>query len=404
VPSSSAAAYGNNDCRKKLAAEFKKLNALHRELEENPCDLAAIHAYESYKKKREEERKACNIMFCPSQPQSFSNASLPKEKTSIRAQQCLAEVNADKVITFDDLSEEQRQGYEVLKNKRKEEFEVLENKLKEEHKAYKKKLEEEDLQFFHAMIKKNPQDNVTLVEETKSSPPCSNQVEPSEISKQEEEALHSNKIHEENKNDSASMVNSVIEAESKSTCADSIESKDASFIGQDHGECKTTMLDFSGCKGAYMLPCEFCANETDDCKEQKNIAEQYSVDEEHQSEDVQNSEQQEDKMFESHPNTGKYTVQVMQLSYPPNVFKEVYLANNLLIFRFGQSHIVDVSISKIFMRNFERPMRRSNFFVRNIIATQHIGQHVAPFRKTDSEKLLQPRLSTLFHLNLYLHG
>jgi hypothetical protein len=40
---------------------------------------------------------------------------LPKEKTSIKGQQCLAEVNADKVITFDDLSEEQRQGYEVLK-------------------------------------------------------------------------------------------------------------------------------------------------------------------------------------------------------------------------------------------------------------------------------------------------
>jgi hypothetical protein len=115
VPSSSAAAYENNDCRGKLAAEFKKLNALHRELEENPCDLAAIHAYESYKKKREEERKACNIRFCPSQLQCFSNTSLPKEKTSIRAQQCQAEVNVDKVITFDDLSEEQHQCYEVLK-------------------------------------------------------------------------------------------------------------------------------------------------------------------------------------------------------------------------------------------------------------------------------------------------
>ncbi|KAK1678547.1 hypothetical protein QYE76_039395 [Lolium multiflorum] len=157
VPSSSVATYENNDCRGKLAAEFKKLNALHQELEENPWDLAAIHAYESYKKKREEERQANNIRFCPSQLQSFGNTSLPKErKTSIRGQQCLAEVNANKVITFDDLSEEQRQGYEVLKNKRKEEFEVLENKLKEEHKAYMKKLEDEDLLFFHAMIKKNP--------------------------------------------------------------------------------------------------------------------------------------------------------------------------------------------------------------------------------------------------------
>jgi hypothetical protein len=87
VPSSSAAAYGNNDCREKLAAEFKKLNALRRKQEENPCDVAAIHAYESYKKKREEERQACNVRFCPSQLQRFGNTSLPKEKTSIRGQQ-----------------------------------------------------------------------------------------------------------------------------------------------------------------------------------------------------------------------------------------------------------------------------------------------------------------------------
>ena len=110
MPSSSAAAYGNNDCREKLAAEFKKLNALHRKLEENPCDLAAIHSYESYKKKREEERQACNVRFFPSQLQRFDNTTLPKEKTSIKAQQCQAEVNPDKVITFDDLSEEQRQS------------------------------------------------------------------------------------------------------------------------------------------------------------------------------------------------------------------------------------------------------------------------------------------------------
>jgi hypothetical protein len=44
------------------------------------------------------------------------------------------------------------------------------------------------------------------------------------------------------------MVNSVIEkAESKSTGAEPIESKDASFVEQEHGEVETTVLDFSGC-------------------------------------------------------------------------------------------------------------------------------------------------------------
>ena len=104
MPSSSVVVYVNNDWREKLAAEFKKLNALHRELEENPCDLASIHAYESYKKKREEERQACNIRFCPSQLQSFGNTSLSKEKISIRGQSCPVGTNADNNITFDDLS------------------------------------------------------------------------------------------------------------------------------------------------------------------------------------------------------------------------------------------------------------------------------------------------------------
>ena len=138
--SSSAVAYVNNDWRGKLADEFKKLNALHRKLEENPCDLAAIHAYESYKKKREEERQACNIRFCPSQLQSFGNTSLPKEKISIIGQQCLAEFNANKVITFDDLSEEQRQGYEVLKRGTRRSLMHLKRSLRRSMKRTRKNL------------------------------------------------------------------------------------------------------------------------------------------------------------------------------------------------------------------------------------------------------------------------
>jgi hypothetical protein len=100
-------------------------------------------------------------------------------------------------------------------------------------------------------------------------------------------------MNEENKHGSASMVNSVTgKAESKSTCAESNESKEASFIQQEHGKLsKTAMLDFSGCKGAYLLPYEFCAKEVDDHQGHKNIAEQCSVDREHQSEESQDPEQ-----------------------------------------------------------------------------------------------------------------
>ena len=78
------------------------------------------------------------------------------------------------------------------------------------------------MQEFHAKLEKD-------LQYVKSLPPCSNQVEPSATSRHEEEALQSNGIHEENKNDSASMVNSVIEkAELKSTCVEFIK------IGRAH--------------------------------------------------------------------------------------------------------------------------------------------------------------------------
>jgi hypothetical protein len=60
------------------------------------------------------------------------------------------------------------------------------------------------------------------------------------------------------------------------------------------------MLDFSGCKGAYMLPYEFCAKEIDEYPQNKNIAELSSVEKEHQSEESQNPENKEDKRMENH--------------------------------------------------------------------------------------------------------
>ena len=88
----------------------------------------------------------------------------------------------------------------------------------------------------------------------------------------------------------------------------------------------------------------------------------------------------------------------MQPSCSPNVFEEVYPTNNLLIFRFGQNYIVDASISKIFIRNIERPIMKGNLFVSDKISTKTIGLHITQFRETDSNKLLQQKLSPLFHL------
>ena len=45
-------------------------------------------------------------------------------------------------------------------------------------------------------------------------------------------------------------------------------------------------------------------------------------------------------------------------------------------------------------------MKKGNLSVSNQIVTKHTGQHIAPFRKTDCEKLLQPRLSPLLYLKL----
>jgi len=151
------------------------------------------------------------------------------------------------------------------------------------------------------------------------------------ISRQKDEALRVNK---EKKIDSACTINSVIEkAESNATCAESTDSKEASFIEQEHGKLsERTVLNFSGCKGAYMLPYEFRAKEIDEHQEQENIAEQSSVDKEHQSEEARDPEKEEEKALENHTKVEQSIVQIMQPPCSSNVFKEVYPANNLLIF------------------------------------------------------------------------
>jgi hypothetical protein len=89
----------------------------------------------------------------------------------------------------------------------------------------------------------------------------------------------------------------------------------------------------------------------------------------------------------------------MQPSYSTNVFKEVYSTNNLLVFQFGQNCTVNAYISKKFIRGLERPIVKGNLFVSNKTITNNIGQHVIPLRETDSNKLLHPKLFTMFHIN-----
>ena len=91
-------------------------------------------------------------------------------------------------------------------------------------------------------------------------------------------------------------------------------------------------------------------------------------------------------------------VQATPPSCSPNIFEEVCLASNLPIFRFGQNFIVDASIRKILLSNFERPMKKGNLLDSNKIVMEHIGQPIAPFIKTNNDLLLQPKLSPLLYL------
>jgi hypothetical protein len=75
---------------------------------------------------------------------------------------------------------------------------------------------------------------------------------------------------------------------------------DTSFVEQEHRERETMVLDFSGCKGAFMLPSEFRAKEIDEHPKEENIAEPSSVEEEHLSEETQDPEKKEDKKLENY--------------------------------------------------------------------------------------------------------
>ena len=84
-----------------------------------------------------------------------------------------------------------------------------------------------------------------------------------------------------------------------------------------------------------------------------------------QSNDAQNQEKDDDKVLGSHPKMKLDIVQVTPPSCSPNKFEKVCLASNFPISRFGRNFIVDASIRKILIGNFERPMKKGNLLVSN---------------------------------------
>ena len=109
-------------------------------------------------------------------------------------------------------------------------------------------------------------------------------------------------------------------------------------------------------------------------------------------------EKEDNKVLGSHPKAKHDIIHDMQSSCSPNIFEEVCLASNLPIFRFGHNFIVDASIRKILISNFQRPMKKGNLLVSNKNFTKHTGQYVVPFKETNSDLLLQPKLFPLLYL------
>ena len=201
------------------------------------------------------------------------------------------------------------------------------------------------------------------------------------------------------KDDSEHESAPVKRAESRSIYSESIKCKEASIIEKGHGKhSKATILDFSKVNGTYFLPYEFRAREIDELQGQEQVAEQSSADKHLQCNDARNQEKDDEEALGSHPKMKQDIVQVTPPSCSPNIFEEVCLASNLPIFRFGQNFIVDASIRKILISNFERPMKKGNLLVSNKVVIEHIGQPITPFIKTDSDLLLQRKLSPLLYV------
>jgi hypothetical protein len=108
------------------------------------------------------------------------------------------------------------------------------------------------------------------------------------------------------------------------------------------------VLDFSRCKGAFMLPSEFRAKEIDENPKEENIAEPSSVEEEPLSEEAQDPEKKENKKMENLQEAGQDIVQVVQL-YSPNIIdfdnKKILIRSDQTESTIGKNVVIDKNVA-----------------------------------------------------------
>jgi hypothetical protein len=126
------------------------------------------------------------------------------------------------------------------------------------------------------------------------------------------------------------------------THAEFVNRVDIGFVEQE-----TTVLDFSGCKGAFMLPYEFRTKEIDEHPHNENIAEPSLVEKEHQSEEAQDLEKKENKKLENHQEVEQDIVQVVQRPHSPNVIdfdnKKILIRSDQTESTNGKNVVIDTN-------------------------------------------------------------
>jgi hypothetical protein len=148
------------------------------------------------------------------------------------------------------------------------------------------------------------------------------------------------------------------------THAEFVNPVDTSFAEQEHGESEIATLDFSGCKGSYVLPYEFRAKEIDEHPQNKNIVEQCSIEKEHQSEEAQNPENKEDKKLENNQEVEQDIVQVIQRPYSPNVIdfdnKKILIRSYQTESTKGKNVVIDINAAPRMIKNSEVVVSKRN--------------------------------------------
>jgi hypothetical protein len=141
---------------------------------------------------------------------------------------------------------------------------------------------------------------------------------------------------------------------------------DTSFVEQEHGERETTVLDFFGCKGAFMPPSEFRAKEIDEHPKEENIAEPSLAEDEHLSEETQDPENKEDKKMENHQQAEEGIVQVVQRPCSPNVIdfdnKKILIRSDHTESTKGKNVVIDINFAPrmIKLKNLELGVQKVN--------------------------------------------